>query len=496
MIRALLLGSFGAGLTAGCVYFNSMYDANREFDRGIRELQEDSDVAARIRFDSVIAKTGRIVENHPSSKYADDAALLKTRSELYNQQWESARETARTAETLSDDDRTAAVAMGLGAVALRHLDEAGKADSIFTLALEADLPPDDRALFLFERGLARQQLGRSQEAAADLESAAGSLELSPDARLTLSEALRDIGEYRRSAQFVAPLLAQQQVDTRSPLYLHVDSLTVLSPEAVDSVTAVLLEGPGLQPTRAAAFHLLAGNASLRAGDTVQALARFEEAIETAARGVAAADASYRVIELRLASADSPADIRALADLFPTARRTRFDDRRERTLRWEQAQQSFDGLVEAYEGRGASAAEAALRAAELARVDLEALAVARGLYLLYVRDAPESRWVAKAIAGALSSSGYRPDPDWVTDDGAETDEALRARLMALPADDPYRLVLTDPGARTAAADSAYVLAEADLRRRLEEIRRQVQGVAIDTAGVAADSAAADQDEIQF
>ena len=72
-------------LLAGCVYFNAMYDANREYDAGLASLQEQATVTARVQFDSVIAKTGRIVEGHPDSKYADDAAILKTRAELHNQ---------------------------------------------------------------------------------------------------------------------------------------------------------------------------------------------------------------------------------------------------------------------------------------------------------------------------------------------------------------------------------------------------------------------------
>ncbi|MCK5482531.1 MAG: hypothetical protein KAJ13_02470, partial [Gemmatimonadetes bacterium] len=76
--RLLALTLFG-----GCVYFNAMYDANREFDAALASLQEQSEVTARIQFDSVIAKTARVIEDHPGSKYADDAALLKTRAELH-----------------------------------------------------------------------------------------------------------------------------------------------------------------------------------------------------------------------------------------------------------------------------------------------------------------------------------------------------------------------------------------------------------------------------
>jgi hypothetical protein len=136
----------------------------------------------------------------------------------------------------------------------------------------------------------------------------------------------------------------------------------------------------------------------------------------------------------------------------------------------------------------------LRAAELARIDLDAPALARGCYLLYIDVAPGSRWTAKAIYGALSVSGHEPDPSWVADRGAATDDELRERLASLPADDPYRLALASPAERGPMADSMYVLAEADLQRRLLEIRMLFDPTAGDTA-VTADTIPAIRDEAE-
>ena len=158
--------------------------------------------------------------------------------------------------------------------------------------------------------------------------------------------------------------------------------------------------------------------------------------------------------------------------------------------------NFEGLIEAFESRGASAAEAMLRAAEFAQIDLESPALARGCYLLYIDVAPDSRWTAKAIYGALSVSGHRPDPSWVADRGAATDDELRDRLQTLPTDDPYRLALADPAERGPMADSMYVLAEADLQRRLLEIRMLFDPTAGDTAAAAeAIPEIRDEDEVQ-
>jgi tetratricopeptide (TPR) repeat protein len=446
-----------------------MYDANREYDAGLESLQEHATVTARVQFDSVIAKTGRIVEGHPDSKYADDAAILKTRAELHNQMWESAIESSVRAEELAGSAKSRAVALGLRGVAFRELGSDQEADSLLSLGLTEDVRAEDEALFLFQRGLARQRLGFADAATADLETAANSVDLSPEGSLTLSVALRDIGEYGRSLEVAARLLATANPNPQSPLYLHVDSLAVLVPAAVDSMAAVLSQAPAVPATRLAAYDYIAGRARLNQGREQDALASFDAAIETSAFSQAAAAAAYVMIELRLRAATRPEDVTALLGRFPIARRTGDREAQMRAERWQKASVEFEGLIEAYESRGTSAAEAILRAAEVARIDLDAPALARGSYLLYLQLVPDSRWAAKAIYGALSVSGHPPDPTWIADRGPTTDDELIDMLNTLPADDPYRLALAEREERGFLADSMYVLAEADLRRRLIEIQ---------------------------
>jgi tetratricopeptide (TPR) repeat protein len=469
-------------LLTGCVYFNAMYDANREFDAGLESLHEQAQVAARVQFDSVIAKTGRIVEGHPDSKYADDAAILKTRAELHNRMWESAVETSVRAEELAGSAKSRAVALGLRGVASRELGSYREADSLLSLGLAEDVRAEDEALFLFQRGLARQSMGLSDQATADLEAAANSVELAPEGSLTLSIALRDIGEYGRSADLAARLLATMNPSPQSPLYLHVDSLAVLAPSLVDSMVGALLGVPAVQPTRRAAYHYVAGRARLDQGRESDALASFDAAMEEASTSQAAAAAAYFSIEVRLRGASRPEEITALLGSFAIARRTGDREARERADGWKNASAEFEGLIAAYESRGASAAEAILRAAEVARIDFDSPALARGSYLLYLQLVPDSRWAAKAIYGALSVSGHPPDPDWVDDRGLATDDELMDRLNSLPQDDPYRLALGSAEDRGFLADSMYVLAESDLRRRLIEIRLLFDPTAADTIPV--------------
>jgi tetratricopeptide (TPR) repeat protein len=454
-------------VTAGCVYFNAMYDAGRAYDAGIDAMREGRRSEARQQFDSVIAKTGRIVTRHPGSRYADDAALLKARSEIHNQLWESARESATLARRLAVRPRDSVVAVGLGGIAELGLENPGRADEMLTAALDAEIPPDDRALFLFQRGLARFRLDRPAEAAADLETASRQIDLSEEARLELARALFRIGERERSADVTADLLRLGSFGSASSgLLALVDSLSAAAPGVMDARLEALLAAEGT-PSRRAMLWTLRGRTLDSLGRTGEALVVLDSATRASGATQWAAAAGYDAARIRIRGADDPDGLRAALPDLQRAIRSPDPAVRAGAIPLEDAARRFEALTEAWRTRGSTAAEAALRAAEVAGTELGSPAVARGLYLKYLELAPRSRWEAKAIYGALAHAGHRPG-DWVRDEGAATDAALRARLASLPPEDPYRAAL-DPALGDVWSDSAFVLAEADLRDRITEIQ---------------------------
>lgn len=473
-------------VAAGCVYFNAMYDAGQAYDAGMEAMREGRDTEARRQFDSVIAKAGRIVTRHPDSKYADDAALLKARSEIQNQLWQSARESAALAERLARQRADSAVAVGLGGIAELGLERPAEADERLTAALEEEVPPDDRALFLFQRGLARFRLERPAEAAADLEQASGQIDLSDEARLELARALFRIGELERSASVASDLLRRGSYGTVSPaLRALVDSLSAAAPAAVDERLAELLADEEVPVSQRAMLWTMRGRTLDSLGRTDEALVLLDSASRAGGATQWAPVAAFDAARIRIRTADEPDELReALPDL---QRAVRSPDPATRTaaLPLEDAARRFDALTEAWQTRGETAAEAALRAAEVAGTELGSPAVARGLYLKYLELAPDSPWEAKAIYGALAFAGHAPGGDWVRDEGAATDAELQQRLADLPPEDPYRAAL-DPAVADDWSDSAYVLAEADLRNRITEIQMlfdtTVVRVRRDTTGV--------------
>jgi tetratricopeptide (TPR) repeat protein len=455
-------------LTTSCVYFNAMYDARVAYGEALRLQRDGEDAPARVRFDSVIAMTDRIVRDHSESKYAASAALLKARSELANGLPEAAARTAAGVHTLTDSPRALETASGLEGVALRQLGAAAEADSALVRALAGDIGDDDRALFLFHRGMARLDLGRASEAAEDLSQTGVQGELTEVARLDLARALSSVEQFESSVRLTVELLRANRFANFGQAFLaHVDTLARRAPLVLDSALVVELTVPGQPDTKLGALYYFRGRSREHAADTLTALTMYDSARVAAERSRYGAAASYHAARLRILRASTPADILATRSALESAASTLDPTIMHDALRLRERVGLFSNLVSAYEGRGSTAAEAALRAAEVAGGDLAVSSVARGLYLRYLELAPGSPWAAKAIYGALLYSDT-PASDWVADSGQQTDDQLRAMLRGLSDTDPYRISI-EHLERDAAADSAYVLAESNLRRRLIEIR---------------------------
>jgi tetratricopeptide (TPR) repeat protein len=372
MRKALLVGLLS--LTASCLYFNAVYDANQAYDEALRLQQDGEDAMARVRFDTVIAITGRIVTDHSDTKYAAPAAVLKARSELALQRSESAAASASQARALTTVPRLSSTAMGLEGVAKRLLGDLPGADSALTMALSGDIDESDRALFLFHRGMARLESGDRDLAAADLAESGVKAAEASTGQLDLAEALSEVGQYESSTALTVELMRVNRFANYRPGMLqHLDSLARRAPLLLDSALALELDEPGLAETKLAALYYYRGRSLEHAGRP-GAVAMYDSARAASAQSRYATAASYRAGRLRIFQAREPSDIVATRSIMQQAANTldraiAVDARRlnERVI-------LFSNLVDAYESRGATAAEAALRAAEIAGVDLAAPSV--------------------------------------------------------------------------------------------------------------------------
>lgn len=462
---------FAALVATSCVYFNSMYDANQDYELAVKRSREGREVEARTRYDSVIAITDRIVKEHPESEYAAPAALLKARSEIARRMWESAAETAARVPALTSDSSMIGVAAGLEGIA-RRVDAQGpelrEAERLLTRALATDLSPADRVLFLFHRGLVRLDAGEAELAAEDLEAVGNQERLAPEVRFDLARGVGEAGRYSESLELTGELLKEESfVGFRTPMDAQLDSLVVWIPRGLSELTTRLIESSSVGGTTLALLHYYRGRSREMLGDSLEALADYDSAWTAARGGRYSSGAAYRWALLQMRRARRPSDVSDVRIALSAGRQLPDSARSRRAAELLGEVEEFTSLVDAVEARGATAAEAALRAAEIAGVNLGARHVARGLYLEYLSLAPRSPWRAKAIAGVLAYADT-PAGEWAQDQGPTTDDRLREELSTLPGDDPYR-VSVQGLERTPTIDSAYVAAERALRRRMVEIR---------------------------
>src|ERR687889_1434901 len=75
--RALALGLSCAGLLAGCVYYNGMYNANRLATSARKAERDGRTFEANNLWGQVATKAESVLVRHPHSKYADQAGVLR-----------------------------------------------------------------------------------------------------------------------------------------------------------------------------------------------------------------------------------------------------------------------------------------------------------------------------------------------------------------------------------------------------------------------------------
>lgn len=467
--RRILLTAAVLLLSVSCVYYNTMYDAEQAYDRAVEGARVGERAQANLHYDSVIARTDRVIARHPDSKYAAPAALMKARAEIAREFWEEAVTTAAGVAALTEDPRLLGIAAGLEGIARSNLNELSEAERLLGRGLDSEPPDEDRALFHFHRGVTRLGLGDPDLAAEDLAAASQQERLAPEVRLDLARGLSDAGRHDEAILVTAEVVGDDRLASfgsfASAMDAQLDTLAHRAPEGLEAALAEQLSQPALTRTKEALLHYYRGLSLEGSGDRDGAIAAYDNA--RVREGRYAAEAEYRAARLRIETALRPSDIVETRQGLARARSIPEQAVAAEVTRLSTQVEEFASLVEAYETRGASAAEAALRAAEVAGGQLGARRVARGLYLRYLELAPDSRWQAKAIAGAIVHADW-PAGEWAGDRGDETDERLRTQLASLPTSDPYRVSLQDlPGGID--TDSAYVELERDLRRRLIEIR---------------------------
>ena len=432
---ALPLVALGLG---GCVYYNSIYNAQRAYQEGERHRRMGDDEYAATAYRDVTRKAAEAYRRDPTGEWADDALLLLGSARLRLGELRAGRAALREAAESADDERTRLEALVYLAAALA---EAGHRDEAMPLLNEA-LEGLDSGSALAEGHLRRGRLlladGSVLAGWWDLDRAAAT-----DPGLRFEAALE-------SLRWAVDLNDRDRArDSMRRLFRYPEGAARLQ-----TIVGLVRKGSERWGAGAAADLLLAAD-SARWGGAARGRVRLErarllreadreqEALELArsiARGFGpeSAEARVQLVRWRLAAAQDLADVEEAAQLLRPAA----DQAPVAELLADLNELSRLTAIGLQDPLGLFAA------AELARLRLGAPTLARGLYLAYADGSPDDPWTPKALLAALAVSSAEGDRAWI-----------RGRLEAR-ANSPY--------AQAARGDEAPGLGalEEELERRIE------------------------------
>jgi len=421
---------FLTALTAstGCVYFNSLYNANKIFNQGVKEIEQGRDTNGRMFLDESIEKAERIVEDKPNSRWADDALRLIVRARILREEWPQAAEASAQLVGYAKSYKDSVEAFGYLGAAEANLGRPARADSLLTAALSEEKNDKRRAALLAYRGQARTELGDFEGADADLGEVSRLRPKWVPPRMQHVRLLADNGRGAAAASEYATLLTLEFTDLQERRVMDLaDYLGERDPRAgIDGLADVT--SSTLLPNNQARLVKLRGDLWIEVGDGEAGRADYQLTDSLYPGTRAAAEAQLALVKLDLVRASTIEDfdtLKAMLDRVmsqPSGRRiTEARDLNDQFIRMEY------WLTAGGPGY--------LLAAETARDELAVPLLARHMLLAYVDAEPEALWAPKAILAATDITGL--DSAGAQAGSADpTNEELRRRLLEDYRDSAY------------------------------------------------------------
>jgi tetratricopeptide (TPR) repeat protein len=397
----------------GCVYYNGMYNANRLARSARKAEREGRTFEANNLWGQVATKAESVVVRHPTSKYAEEAGILRGVALARLGQCEQAMgplSRVTLAAKSSDLTEDALLATGRCHLTLGNL-PAGQA--AFSQLLESKNKERRREAH-FQRARLLRQAGRYQEALQALE---GIREPRADGERIL--ALAGAGKSPEALALADSLIARG--DTAKPW----DTLLVTLGRQDPVAASQLLDRVGRLPVRSPeiqARRLLDDGIRLVRVDTSRAATRFREAAATAGSSESPGQASLELVRMDLAQTSRPEDLPPVLDSLKGVAK-RFPNL---LVPADQLSGTINGVHTIATSITQETPQGDLRlflAGEAARDSLAAPKLANGIFRRILEEWPASPYAPKAIFAA-----QQLDSTWA--------DSARAILEQRYFDSPY------------------------------------------------------------
>lgn len=388
--RALAAAALAASLSA-CAYFNALYNAKRFYGDARRSEAKGDVVAARTAYDSAVAKAARSFVKDSTGRWSNDALLLVARSYFGMARYDSARTVLQhlLARDVAGDERAGAQAY-LGAVLVSTGKAAAAIPPLDSAAARLDAGSEMGRFGLLWRGRARMAAGDTAGGWADLaQAAAKGGPLALDAELEMAVRSLDSPGHATAAFEALATDASAARAADSIRAIGERAVERWGPARVRELLTPVDRAPWPSPVRAE-LRLYRAELAAGGGDTAQALDEVLDVAQAADRQTADR-ARVEAARWQLAGAvDLAGAAAARTTLLPA-------------IEDPEAQQLIHALkvldVLLAHARDDGQPLALFAAAELARDELRAPALARKLFLTYVDVVPQATWAPKALLAA-------------------------------------------------------------------------------------------------
>jgi tetratricopeptide (TPR) repeat protein len=414
VVASLVVAAALNGLLGGCVYYNGMYNANRLAKSARKAERDGRTFDANNLWGQVATKAESVLVRHPTSKYAQEAGLLRGVALARLGQCDQAlgplsvlATTTRASAELQED---ALLATGRCQMATGNL---AAADAAFT-PLQQSKNPERQREARFQHARLLRQGGEYDEALRTLGNIHG-----PRVESERVLALAGAGRIPEALALTDSLIAAGDTSKKW------DSLLVImateSPAAasglVDRVQRLPKRTPELQ-----ARTFLEDGTRLSTIDTAQAARRFRQAVAIGGKGESAGRASLALVKLGVAGLSDFHDLRPLVDSLQRLS-TRFPATADEISRYAASLAAVDSTVQTVTPTTPQGDLRLFLAAESARDVLAAPRLADVLFRRIPEQWPFSPYAPKAILAA-----QQLNPGWV--------DSARALLDFQYFDSPY------------------------------------------------------------
>jgi tetratricopeptide (TPR) repeat protein len=423
--RIVSLGSILA-LAGGCVYYNGMYNANRLAGSARKAEREGRTFEANNLWGQVATKAESVVVRHPTSKYAEQANVLRGVALARLGQCDQALAPLSRAMLIAPSAlrEDAMLATGRCQLAVGNM---AASQAAFGFLLDSK-NRDRRNEARFQTARALREQGRYQEALRSLEGITH-----PQAESERMLALAGAGRLSQAMALADSLVARR--DTSKPWDSLVVAMGRQDPGAASSLVDRIRPLPVRSP-EIRAQQLLEDGIRLVHSDTARARARFHETIELTGSNAAASGARRELALMDLRRSGKPADLPAIITALKEASvhsENSAEASKETPASSEigaEPSQHLQALIAGVHEAATTVTWETPRgdlrlflAAEAARDSLEAPMLAENLFRRILADYPNSSYAAKVVFAV-----QQLDSTW--------SDSARALLEGLYSDSPY------------------------------------------------------------